>query len=164
MRPVEDALDFAEERHGGQKYGDEPYIYHLKGVVDTARILGLSEEEQVECALHDVVEDDKASVLQVGEKFGHDVAAVVLFLARNPEETYDAYIVRVATSPAARRVKLCDLLFNHRECGKDEKHASLRIRYERAIFYLASHPTVGIVPASAADGFLGGHRFFKERK
>ena len=141
MRPIEEALKFAEGRHAGQLYGDQPYLYHINGVVAIARSLGLNETVQVEAALHDVVEDDKASALEVGEKFGHEVAAVVLFLARAPDETYEQYIERVATSPSARVVKICDLLFNTEQCAKPPTRTTLLVRYERALFYLATHPT-----------------------
>jgi (p)ppGpp synthase/HD superfamily hydrolase len=47
MRPIEEALKFAEGRHAGQLYGDQPYLYHINGVVAIARSLGLNETVQV---------------------------------------------------------------------------------------------------------------------
>jgi len=80
------AADFAEERHAGQKYGDDPYIVHLDQVVhQAARALGrlptpLREHGRIiyaACWLHDVVEDGRATLDEVLARFGEEVAAIV---------------------------------------------------------------------------------------
>ena len=75
---IMDALSFAEQAHDGQKRkSGEPYIIHP---VEAAIILidmGMDTETVVAALLHDVVEDTEVELLEVQQKFGADVAALV---------------------------------------------------------------------------------------
>ena len=78
-----EAACFAAEKHAGQKRkgaAAEPYINHL---LDVARLVStaLSEPDTdliVAALLHDVVEDAGVTEAELVERFGKDVAALVL--------------------------------------------------------------------------------------
>lgn len=141
---VLEALLFAEWKHGNQVYtqadGDKPYIYHLRGVVEIGQHMGLSTDELVVCALHDIFEDTPTGFGEVVESFGIFIAEKAMGTARREDETYPRYIERVGESEFLRAVKVCDLLFNLEHCATgDEKHQKLHTRYEKALYYLATH-------------------------
>ncbi len=133
---VEKALKWAENKHGNQKYGEAPYIYHLSNVVNLCKDFGLPIEYQVVAALHDVLEDTNTTWLEVDAEFGTWVAVTVNCLTKKPNETYGEYILRVSKNLDAKAVKVCDLLSNLEHCILDDKR-SLVNRYQKALFILS---------------------------
>ena len=77
---VTEAFDFAARAHRGQdRKGDgSPYIRHP---VEVARLLhreGLDDDATMAAAfLHDVVEDSEATIDDIRDRFGSEVAAIV---------------------------------------------------------------------------------------
>jgi (p)ppGpp synthase/HD superfamily hydrolase len=130
MDDLEKALAFAETM-----YGDQPYMVHIRGVVELAEFFGLSKEEKVVAALHDIFEDTDASYAEVEILFGRDVAQTVFILTRGFGERYSDYITRIGKSDSARRIKVCDLLYN---ISGLKENATLVKRYREALFYLAT--------------------------
>jgi (p)ppGpp synthase/HD superfamily hydrolase len=121
--------------HGDQKYGVLPYMTHIEGVVALAEFFGLSEQEKVVAALHDVFEDTDTSYAEVEKEFGSFVAELVFILTRCVGEEYMNYIARVGKFDITIRVKVCDLLYNINGLSAD---STLLNRYRKAIFYLAT--------------------------
>ena len=76
------ARAFAINAHGDQKYGDDPYVFHLDAVADACKSFG--ETAQVIAYLHDVVEDTPVSLDQVREEFGELVAQCVALVTDSP--------------------------------------------------------------------------------
>src|SRR4029078_4121431 len=72
---VSQARSFAIAANADQKYGDQPYSYHLDAVAELLAPFG--EEAQIVGYLHDVVEDSPVSLQGAREKFGDRVASCV---------------------------------------------------------------------------------------
>ena len=103
MRKFEDKYD----------KGGNPYITHLLSVQKrfTDRYGSNDVDCNVACVLHDILEDTETTeeeLLDV-EYVTERVVELVKILTRKKDETYRAYIRRVAVVEAARRIKICDL-------------------------------------------------------
>lgn len=84
-KKLNDALTYAAECHEGQyrKLDKLPYIMHS---LEVAAVIGtVTTDENVIIAglLHDVVEDTSGTIEEITEKFGDDVAALVLSETEN---------------------------------------------------------------------------------
>jgi (p)ppGpp synthase/HD superfamily hydrolase len=109
---LDDALALACRQFKGiQDKAGQPYILHCLRVMlphqdDTARQAAI---------LHDVVEDTDVtleSLRQLG--FREEVIAAVDALTHRASESYYEYVLRLAQSDVARRVKVADLHDNYR--------------------------------------------------
>ena len=84
MGKIERAADFAKTAHESidqrRKYTNEPYIVHPAKVAEI--VSNVTDDENMICAawLHDVVEDTPVTLADVRDKFGDDVAHLVLSL------------------------------------------------------------------------------------
>lgn len=75
---LEHAIDFATEKHEGQKRkSGEPYIIHPLAVGDTLIDWGMDIDTVLAGILHDTVEDTSATLEDIENLFGHDVAFLV---------------------------------------------------------------------------------------
>jgi (p)ppGpp synthase/HD superfamily hydrolase len=127
MDPVQQVLDaalFAAEKHAAQKRkgaAGEPYINHLIEVahlVSTA--LAEPDSNLVAAALlHDVIEDTGVTAPELTERFGQDVAALVLEVTDDkslPQK--DRKRLQVENAPKksvrAQMIKLADKISNLR--------------------------------------------------
>lgn len=106
---VELAEYVAEKAHFGQvdKAGVD-YINHPKAV----SMLLEGEKEKICAYLHDVLEDTDFSEQSLRTLFGDEIVDVLLILTHDKNESYEDYIMRIATSPIARAVKIADLTHN----------------------------------------------------
>jgi (p)ppGpp synthase/HD superfamily hydrolase len=133
MPKLEDAISLAVTAHQGQvdKAG-QPYILHPLRVMfrlDT-------EEERMVGVLHDVLEDTPHTAADL-TRLGYSAAVIdaLVALARRANESYEAFIERVAENPLAVRVKLADLADNldvTRLTEVDDRSAQRLTRYLRA--------------------------------
>lgn len=72
------ALDFATEKHAGQKrLSGEPYIIHPIAVATILCEWNMDRDSVVAGLLHDVAEDTGTDLSEIGAKFGDDVALLV---------------------------------------------------------------------------------------
>jgi (p)ppGpp synthase/HD superfamily hydrolase len=112
--------EFAVKAHGDQKYGDNPYSYHLDKVVNNATKFGGNEKQIQAAYLHDVLEDTSVSKEELEQNFGKEITNIVDLLSNtgNKEETFK----RIRTNPDAVFVKLCDRLANVSEGQKNNKY------------------------------------------
>lgn len=96
MDIFEQALHFSIEKHSGQtrKFSDAPYILHP---MEAAAIVGTMTDDRTVLAaavLHDTVEDTNTTLEEIEEKFGRQVALLVMTETENkrgelpPEETW----------------------------------------------------------------------------
>lgn len=75
---IKKAVSFATKAHEGQKRDSgDPYIQHPLEVAVIVDDLGMDTTSIVAALLHDVVEDTEASIKQIGEEYGEDVALLV---------------------------------------------------------------------------------------
>ncbi len=110
MSTLERAIAIAATAHEGQvdKAG-APYVLH-----PLRMMLRLSNtDERITAVLHDVVEDCGVSLETLRtEGFSERVVEAIDAVTRRPEESYDAFVLRAASNPIGRRVKLVDLQDN----------------------------------------------------
>lgn len=78
MKTLEDLRTFAAERHGDQRYGDQPYVVHLDDVEARARHHGLSEVYRRAAYGHDLLDDTATSVGELLKAFGTEESALIL--------------------------------------------------------------------------------------
>jgi (p)ppGpp synthase/HD superfamily hydrolase len=80
------ALDFARERHRGQRreVDDQPFVLHPLEVATLLRDAGYSDAVVATGALHEVLEDTDADRAELERRFGRDVAQLVEALTDDP--------------------------------------------------------------------------------
>lgn len=108
----EDALVLATEKFKGiTDSADQPYILHCLRVT-----LAQSDDVARQVAvLHDVVEDTDVTLEELARRgFAREVIEGVDALTHRATESYQQYVLRIAGSDIARRVKLADLNDNYR--------------------------------------------------
>lgn len=75
---LDHAIDFAAKAHEGQKRkSGEPYIIHPLSVADTLIDWGMDIDSVLAGVLHDTVEDTEATLDEIENLFGRDVAFLV---------------------------------------------------------------------------------------
>ena len=111
---------FAQEKHKNQKRKDgvTPYSDHLEGVVNRLKNLGVTDKD-VLCAawLHDIIEDTDVTFDQINERFGREVAVIVLSLSKDQnilkKDREIQYINQLKdASFQTKLIKLCDISAN----------------------------------------------------
>ncbi|MBV9469825.1 MAG: bifunctional (p)ppGpp synthetase/guanosine-3',5'-bis(diphosphate) 3'-pyrophosphohydrolase [Abitibacteriaceae bacterium] len=112
MPNLKDAIALATVAHRGQvdKAGAE-YIEHPLRVMHSVQ----GEEVQIVAVLHDVIEDTPVT-LEALRQAGYSPAIIeaVELLTRREQDSYEAFIERVANNPLVRQVKIADLQDNLR--------------------------------------------------
>jgi GTP diphosphokinase / guanosine-3',5'-bis(diphosphate) 3'-diphosphatase len=114
------ARAFAKRKHAGQvrRYENLPYIVHLDRVAEILRTQGYDDPTTMAAAyLHDAVEDTSATIDEIHQEFGPDVAELVYWLTdaekgrRKIRKLMSAW--RLARAPwKAKLIKLADFADN----------------------------------------------------
>jgi GTP pyrophosphokinase len=124
--PVERAFVFACERHADQRrQSGEDFIVHPVGVAKICAGMRLDTATLCAALLHDTVEDTSASLIEVRDEFGEEVATLVdgvtkltgiTFQSRDEKqaENYRKMIVAMAHDIRVVLIKLADRLHNMR--------------------------------------------------
>jgi guanosine-3',5'-bis(diphosphate) 3'-pyrophosphohydrolase len=135
---VEDAFVFACEHHADQRRrSGEEFIVHPVGVARICAGMLLDTETLCAALLHDTVEDTSASLAEVSERFGEEVASLVdgvtklteiTFSSRDEAqaENYRKMIVAMADDVRVILIKLADRLHNMRTIGALPKQKQTR--------------------------------------
>jgi hypothetical protein len=112
MATLEKAIALAAQAHAGQRDKEGLcYILHPLRVMmrvqdDSARIVAV---------LHDTLEDTSLTEADLRrEGFSDEIIAAVKVVTHDKDEPYADYVVRCASNPIARQVKLADLEDNGR--------------------------------------------------
>jgi guanosine-3',5'-bis(diphosphate) 3'-pyrophosphohydrolase len=123
---VEDAFVFSCEHHAAQRRkSGEDFIVHPVGVARICAGMRLDTETLCAALLHDTVEDTSASLEEVRERFGDEIAQIVdgvtkltgiTFQSRDEAqaENYRKMMVAMATDVRVILIKLADRLHNMR--------------------------------------------------
>ncbi len=123
---VQDAFVFACEHHSSQRRkSGEDFIVHPVGVARICAGMRLDTETLCAALLHDTVEDTKASIEEVRERFGDEIAAIVNGVTKltgitfqshdeAQAENYRKMMVAMATDVRVILIKLADRLHNMR--------------------------------------------------
>src|SRR3954462_2565186 len=126
---VEEAFVFAGEHHADQRRkSGEDFITHPVGVARICAGMRLDTETLCAALLHDTVEDTSASLDEVEEAFGEEIASLVdgvtkltgiTFQSRDEAqaENYRKMMVAMATDIRVILIKLADRLHNMRTLG-----------------------------------------------
>jgi GTP diphosphokinase / guanosine-3',5'-bis(diphosphate) 3'-diphosphatase len=153
---VERAFNFACERHADQKrYSGDEFITHPVGVAQICAGMRLDTETLCAALLHDTVEDTSATLDEVREEFGEEIAALVdgvtkltgmNFESRDERqaENYRKMMVAMATDVRVILIKLADRLHNMRTLGALPKQKQTLKSHETLEIYAPLAHRLGI--------------------
>src|SRR4051795_8520478 len=153
---VEDAFLFACEHHADQRrQSGEQFIVHPVGVAKICAGLRLDTETLCAALLHDTVEDTSASLEEVGQRFGDEIATLVdgvtkltgiTFTSRDEAqaENYRKMMVAMATDIRVILIKLADRLHNMRTIGAMSKQKQIEKAKETLEIYAPIAHRLGI--------------------
>ena len=144
---IQKAYVYAAAAHAGQtRLSGEPYLSHPLAVSHTLAELGFDEATVVAGLLHDTVEDTKATIEELDEQFGEEVADIVDGVTKislipfDTKEEAQAENIRkmiLAMSHDMRvlMVKLADRIHNMRTLDFQKQHKQKRIAQETMDIY-----------------------------
>jgi GTP diphosphokinase / guanosine-3',5'-bis(diphosphate) 3'-diphosphatase len=153
---VRDAFVFACEHHADQRRkSGEDFIVHPVGVARICAGMRLDTETLCAALLHDTVEDTSASLEEVRERFGEQIAAIVdgvtkltgiAFQSRDEAqaENYRKMMVAMATDVRVILIKLADRLHNMRTSDAMPKQKQLEKARETLDIYAPLAHRLGI--------------------
>ena len=153
---VEEAFVFACEHHAEQRRkSGEDFIVHPVGVARICAGMRLDTETLCAALLHDTVEDTSASIVQVRERFGEEIANVVdgvtkltgiTFHSRDEAqaENYRKMMVAMATDVRVILIKLADRLHNMRTIEAMPKQKQIEKAKETLEIYAPIAHRLGI--------------------
>jgi guanosine-3',5'-bis(diphosphate) 3'-pyrophosphohydrolase len=153
---VEDAFVFACEHHADQRRkSGEDFIVHPVGVARICAGMRLDTETLCAALLHDTVEDTSASIEEVSERFGEEIAQVVdgvtkltgiTFQSRDEAqaENYRKMMVAMATDVRVILIKLADRLHNMRTIDAMPKQKQMEKARETLDIYAPIAHRLGI--------------------
>ncbi|TMM15774.1 MAG: bifunctional (p)ppGpp synthetase/guanosine-3',5'-bis(diphosphate) 3'-pyrophosphohydrolase [Actinobacteria bacterium] len=153
---VRDAFAFACEQHAAQrrKSGEE-FIVHPVGVARICASMRLDTETLCAALLHDTVEDTGASIEQVRERFGEEIAGIVdgvtkltgiTFQSHDEAqaENYRKMMVAMASDVRVILIKLADRLHNMRTIDAMPKQKQMEKARETLEIYAPLAHRLGI--------------------
>jgi len=111
MSKLAEAIKFASDAHDGQirKLTNLPYIFHA---FEVAQIVAtMTDDEDAICAalLHDTVEDTKATLDELAEKFGLRVMRLVAYETENKREHIDKSLTwQTRKEESLAEIRVCD--------------------------------------------------------
>jgi GTP pyrophosphokinase len=153
---VEEAFVFACEHHADQRrLSGEAFIVHPVGVARICAGMLLDTETLCAALLHDTVEDTSASLEEVEERFGEEIASLVdgvtklteiTFSSRDEAqaENYRKMVVAMASDVRVILIKLADRLHNMRTLGAMPKQKQLDKARETLEIYAPIAHRLGI--------------------
>jgi GTP pyrophosphokinase len=153
---VQDAFVFACEHHAAQRRkSGEDFIVHPVGVARICAGMRLDTETLCAALLHDTVEDTSASIEEVRERFGEEIAAIVdgvtkltgiTFQSRDEAQAtnYRKMMVAMATDVRVILIKLADRLHNMRTIEAMPKQKQLEKARETLEIYAPLAHRLGI--------------------
>ncbi|HUB35450.1 MAG TPA: bifunctional (p)ppGpp synthetase/guanosine-3',5'-bis(diphosphate) 3'-pyrophosphohydrolase [Solirubrobacteraceae bacterium] len=153
---VREAFVFACEHHAAQRRkSGEDFIVHPAGVARICAGMRLDTETLCAALLHDTVEDTSASLEEVSERFGEEIAQIVdgvtkltgiAFQSRDEAqaENYRKMMVAMATDVRVILIKLADRLHNMRTIDALPKQKQMEKARETLEIYAPLAHRLGI--------------------
>jgi GTP diphosphokinase / guanosine-3',5'-bis(diphosphate) 3'-diphosphatase len=153
---VQDAFVFACEHHAAQRRkSGEDFIVHPVGVARICAGLRLDTDTLCAALLHDTVEDTSASIEEVRERFGEEIAQIVdgvtkltgiTFQSRDEAQAnnYRKMMVAMATDVRVILIKLADRLHNMRTIDAMPKQKQIEKARETLDIYAPLAHRLGI--------------------
>ena len=110
---VQRALDFATQKHKGQKrIGGEDYITHPIAVYETVKAQGYGEDFQITALFHDLLEDTNTTEEEILAYGNQNVLTAVKLLTKEKGYDMQKYIGDIKGNQIAFVVKSADRLHN----------------------------------------------------
>src|SRR4051794_26650955 len=153
---VQEAFLFACEHHADQRRkSGEDFITHPVGVARICASMRLDTETLCAALLHDTVEDTSASLEEVRERFGEEIAGIVdgvtkltgiTFQSRDEAQAnnYRKMMVAMATDVRVILIKLADRLHNMRTIEAMPKQKQIEKARETIDIYAPLAHRLGI--------------------
>ncbi|MEX2106640.1 MAG: bifunctional (p)ppGpp synthetase/guanosine-3',5'-bis(diphosphate) 3'-pyrophosphohydrolase [Solirubrobacterales bacterium] len=153
---IERAFDFACDRHADQlRHSGDEFITHPVGVAQVCAGMRLDTATLCAALLHDTVEDTSASLEEIREEFGEEIAQLVdgvtkltgiTFESRDERqaENYRKMMVAMATDVRVILIKLADRLHNMRTLGALPKQKQTAKSHETLEIYAPLAHRLGI--------------------
>jgi guanosine-3',5'-bis(diphosphate) 3'-pyrophosphohydrolase len=153
---VQDAFVFACEHHAAQRRkSGEDFIVHPVGVARICAGMRLDTDALCAALLHDTVEDTSASIEEVRERFGEEIATIVdgvtkltgiTFQSRDEAQAnnYRKMMVAMATDVRVILIKLADRLHNMRTIEAMPKQKQIEKARETLDIYAPLAHRLGI--------------------
>ncbi|MBQ9405146.1 MAG: bifunctional (p)ppGpp synthetase/guanosine-3',5'-bis(diphosphate) 3'-pyrophosphohydrolase [Desulfovibrio sp.] len=144
---IQKAYVYAATHHAGQtRLSGEPYLSHPLAVADILASMGFDEPTVAAGLLHDTVEDTKASIEEIDENFGEDVADIVDGVTKISQITFEnkeeaqaenirKMILAMSHDMRVLMVKLADRLHNMRTLDFQKEYKQKRIAQETMDIY-----------------------------
>ena len=144
---IQKAYVYAASAHAGQtRLSGEPYLSHPLAVSHTLAELGFDEATVVAGLLHDTVEDTKATIEELDEQFGEEVADIVDGVTKISLIPFDSkeeaqaenirkMILAMSHDMRVLMVKLADRIHNMRTLDFQKQHKQRRIAQETMDIY-----------------------------
>ena len=127
---IKRARQLAFSYHKNQKYGLNPYSYHLDSVVKFVKLYSymipedLKEDAICIAYLHDILEDTLCTQDEILRALNPRILLIVKLLTKN-ESDLEKYFNKIALDDLAIFIKLCDRYSNILECIRDGNHRKL---------------------------------------
>jgi len=183
-KALQDALTYSQKAHKDQfRKSGEPYIVHPILVAGIVASITNDESMAISALLHDIVEDTPASIEEIHEHFGGDVAHLVDGLTkivniRDAELVSSSSDDKLVVSALSFRkmllasiedvrvlvVKLCDRLHNMLTLDALAEHKQIRIAEETLVVYSPIAHRLGISSLKNILEDLSFSYLFKEEK
>src|SRR6202453_826527 len=153
---VRDAFVFACEHHAAQRRkSGEDFIVHPVGVARICAGMRLDTETLCAALLHDTVEDTSASIEEVRERFGEEIATIVDGVTKLTGITFQSHdeaqannyrkmMVAMATDVRVILIKLADRLHNMRTIDAMPKQKQMEKARETLDIYAPLAHRLGI--------------------
>ena len=110
---VQRALEFAKEKHEGQKrIGGDDYITHPIAVCEMVKSEGLDENYQIAALFHDLLEDTDATEDEILAYGNEQILEAVKLLTKENGYVMSEYIDAIKRNKIAFTVKSADRLHN----------------------------------------------------
>jgi RelA/SpoT family (p)ppGpp synthetase len=171
---VLEAYEFGAHHHKGQsRKSGEPYITHPVAVAQELADMHLDAEAICAAILHDVVEDTEASLDEIREKFGEDIALIVDGVSKLDQiqfrsraeaqaESFRKMMLAMIEDIRVILVKLSDRLHNMQTLGAMPAKKKKRIARETLDIYapIANRLGINSLKVQLEDlGFMHLHPF-----
>jgi len=135
---IQEAMAFAIERHGDQKYGDAPYSVHLESVLRIAREFELDRSSLIAAPLHDTLEDTETTREELCTRFGEEPALLVFCVTGsgpNRKARQKSIVEKLLAEPRAVNLKLCDRIANVEAANAAGRHSIVKMyRSEQPLY------------------------------
>lgn len=146
---LQKAYKFVKERHKDQKrkFTGVPYLTHLE---NTVRVLAEEDDsvvtdDLIAALLHDVVEDTKTTLIEIGQLFGKEAMDLVGELTTDKEEQNakgkSVYLTEKINKMSGRAftIKLCDRLNNVIDLDNSKIPLEFMEKYLKETKYIIKH-------------------------